>query len=90
MTLSVTLSDKVAEHLASVAKATSRTPEQVAADMIERNLAWQRTEESLAPVRAAFEASDMTEDELSDLVDAEIHAMRRERRAAEGTSTDRQ
>lgn len=89
MTLSVTLSDKVAEHLASLAKATSRTPEQVAADMIERNLAWQCAEESLAPVRAAFEASGMTEDELSDLIDAEIHAMRRERRAAEGTSADR-
>lgn len=90
MTLHVTLTDDVAERLAAAAKATSGTPEQFAAAAIERNLAaWERAEQSLAPVRAAFEASGMTEDELSDLLEAEKHAMRRELRGAEGSSTER-
>jgi predicted transcriptional regulator len=85
MTLNVTLSDDVAERLAAVAKATSGTPEQFAAAAIERNLAaWERAETSLAPVRAAFEASGMTEDELTELLEAEKHAMRRERHEANG------
>jgi predicted transcriptional regulator len=83
MTLNVTLSDDVLERLAAVAKATSGTPEQFAAAAIERNLAaWERAEKSLAPVRAAFEASGMTEDEANDLFEAEKQAWRAERRAA--------
>jgi predicted transcriptional regulator len=87
MTLHVTLSDKAAEQLASLATATSRTPEQVAAAVIEKELDdWNRLEETLAPVRAAFEASGMTEEELTDLLEAEKHAMRRERREVEASS----
>jgi len=88
MTLHVTLTDDVAKRLAAAAKATSGTPEQFAAAAIERNLAtweaWQRAEKSLAPVRAAFEASGLTEDQLTELLEAEKHAMRRERREAQG------
>jgi predicted transcriptional regulator len=83
MTLNVTLSDESAEHLASLAKATSRTPEQIAASVIERNLKlWQQADEALAPVREAFAASGMTEDEAVELFEAEKHAWRAEQRAA--------
>ena len=86
MTLNVTLSDDVAERLVAAAKATAGTPEQFAAAAIERNLAaweaWERAEKSLAPVRAAFEASGMSEDEANELFEAEKQAWRAERRAA--------
>jgi predicted transcriptional regulator len=85
-TLHLTLSNDVTERLVAAAKATSETPEQFAAAAIERNLAvweaWDRAEKSLAPVRAAFAASGMTEDEAVELFEAEKHAWRAERRDA--------
>lgn len=84
MTLNLNLSPELAERLETFAKGTERTPEQFALAAIERALtAWERADVSLAPVHAAFEASGMTDDELSELVNAEVHAMRRERRDAE-------
>jgi predicted transcriptional regulator len=84
MTLHVDLTAALAERLAILAKGTSRTPEQVALAAIERELtAWDRKDASLEPVGAAFEASGMSEDELSDLLEAEKHAMRRERSGAD-------
>jgi predicted transcriptional regulator len=84
MTLSVTISDELAGRLQSVAKAMAQTPEQVAVAAIERDLSpLKRLEEVLDPVRAAFEASGLTENELTELLEAEKHAMRRERRSAD-------
>lgn len=83
MTLNVTIPDDLAGKLESFAKARSQTPAQIAIIAIEREVsALERLDKELAPVRAAFEASGMTDDELSDLINEEIHALRRERRAA--------
>ncbi len=68
----------------SVAKATDKTPEQVALNAIERDLtSLDRLNEVLAPIRAAFEASGMTEDEAVELFEAEKQAWRAEQRASE-------
>jgi predicted transcriptional regulator len=86
MTLNITLDDRLGEQLASLAQATSRTPEQIATAVIERDLARrEQLDAVLAPIRAAFAASGLTEDELGDLLEAEKHAMRAERRAAEAS-----
>jgi hypothetical protein len=85
MSMILTIPDALAERLATVASAASTTADRMALAAIERNVdAWERAEKSLAPVRAAFEASGLTDDELSELLEAEKHAMRRERREAGG------
>ena len=91
MTLSVTIPDDLAVRLESVAKATDKTPEQVALAAIERDLtSLAHLDEILAPVRSAFEASGLTEDELTELLEVEKHAMRRERRAADARAVNGQ
>ena len=83
MNMTLAIPDGLAAKLETFAKARSLTPAQVALTAIEREVAsWDRLDEVLAPVHAAFEASGMTDDELSDLINEEIHAMRRERRDA--------
>jgi predicted transcriptional regulator len=85
MTLKLNLSPELAERLEKAARGSSRTPEQIALAAIERNLtAWERLDKCLAPVHAAFEASGLTEDELTELLEAEKHAMRREHSGASG------
>lgn len=82
MSIILTIPDELAGRLETFAKTRATTPAQVALAAIERELsAIDRLDEVLAPVRAAFEASGMTEDEAAALFEAEKHAMRRERRA---------
>lgn len=84
MTLNLNLSADIAERLEKAARGSSRTPEQVALTAIERELtAWDRADAALEPIGIAFEASGMSEDELSDLLEAEKHAMRQDRRLAD-------
>jgi hypothetical protein len=52
-----------------------------AAALLEQALRATSVDEMLASVRAAYEESGMTEDESFDFLEAEKHAMRRERRA---------
>ena len=83
MSMIVTIPDDLAARLAAFALTASATPEQVALAAIRRDLtAQERLDESLAPIRAAFEASGMTEDEAGELFDAERRAWREEQRAA--------
>ncbi|MCC6494017.1 MAG: hypothetical protein IT424_13465 [Pirellulales bacterium] len=90
MTLNLNLSPDLAERLEKAASASSTSPEGIAITAIERTLTlWERADRALAPVHAAFEASGMSDDELADLINAEIHAMRRERRASESSSAER-
>ena len=78
----MTIPDELACRLEMFAKTRATTPAQVALAAIERELsAMDRLDEILAPVRAAFEASVMTEDEAVELFEAEKHAMRKARRA---------
>lgn len=81
MTLIVTNPDPLVKRLQSIARASSRTSEQVVSSMIERDRsAWERANKVLAPIHAEFEASGMTNDELAEFIDKEIHAHRREQR----------
>ncbi|RIK86998.1 MAG: hypothetical protein DCC67_02325 [Planctomycetota bacterium] len=90
MTLNLDLSPELAERLEKAASASSTSPERIAVTAIERTLAlWERADQALAPVHAAFEASGMSDDELAELIDAEIHAMRRDRRASQSSSAER-
>jgi hypothetical protein len=83
MSMILNIPDALAARLMTVASAASTTADRIALAAIERNLdAW--AEKALAPVHAAFEASGLTEDQLTDLLEAEKHAMRRERRGAVG------
>ena len=84
MTLSVTIPDELAEELSRTAQAVGKTPEEVAVSAIRRNLlATAKLSETLAPIREAFQKSGLTEDEAVELFEAEKHAMRRERAAAD-------
>jgi hypothetical protein len=85
MTIHLTIPEPLAGQLAAAATASASTPERIALAAIERQLDEERRlEESLAPIRAAFKASGMTEDEAVELFEAEKHAMRSERREARG------
>jgi hypothetical protein len=84
MTLSVTIPDELAEELSRTAQAVGKTPEEVAVSAIRRNLlATAKLNETLAPIREAFQKSGLTEDEAVELFEAEKHAMRSERAAAD-------
>ena len=83
MTLSLTIPDELAEELARTAEAVGKTPQELAVSAIRRNLlATARLNETLAPVREAFQKSGLSEDEAVELFEAEKHALRRERAAA--------
>lgn len=83
MSMNLSIPDELAERLTTVASASSTTADRIALAAIEHNVsAWERAEKSLAPVRAAFEASGMTEDEANEHFEAEKQAWRAERRAA--------
>ena len=80
MSLSVTIPDELAEELSRTARAAGKTPEEVAVTAIRRNLmATARLNEALAPIRAAFENSGLTEDQAVELFEAEKHALRKEK-----------
>jgi hypothetical protein len=84
MALSVTIPDELADELSRTALAAGKTPEEVAVSAIRRNLlATAKLNEALAPIREAFQESGLTEDEAVELFEAEKHAMRRERAAAD-------
>ncbi|MEQ8208934.1 MAG: hypothetical protein RH917_03810 [Lacipirellulaceae bacterium] len=80
MSMQVTLPDDVADLVSRRAATMGSTPEDVAVSAIRSSLsqaAMAELDEVLRPIRKAFDASGMTEDELSDLLEEEKHAMRR-------------
>lgn len=82
MVLSVTIPDDLAEELARAADAAGKTPAEITVAAIRRELLLTtRCEQALAPIRQAFRASGLTEDEAVDLFEAEKHSLRRERAA---------
>jgi hypothetical protein len=84
MTLNLDIPDELAEELARNAQAAGKTPEEVAVIAIRRNLlAAAKLKQALAPVREAFKNSGLAEDEAVDMFEAEKHAMRHERAAAD-------
>ncbi len=84
MSLHLVIPDPLAKGLEARAAASGVTVEEVAIAAIERELSSQSSlDDLLSPVRKAFEESGMSEDESFDFLEAEKHAMRTERRAAQ-------
>jgi len=82
MAMQVQIPDELAEQLQKQAEAVGSGPEQIAVAAIRRQIqADEQLDQLLAPVREAFEASGMTEEELGDLLEKAKHDMRAERRA---------
>ena len=81
MESSVAISDAVAAELRAKARAAGVNLEAYAARQLERVAAIPENLEAISgPIVEAFKASGMTEDELSDLLETEKHAMLAERR----------
>ena len=79
--MTINLPADLAEELLETAKATGANPDAIAVAAIRRGLeAGEELTAQLTPVREAFEASGMSEDEAIELFEAEKHALRRERR----------
>ena len=84
MSLQLIIPDPLAKGLEARAAAEGVTAEQVALAAIERELtSSSHLDELLAPVHKAYEETGMTEEESFDFLEAEKHAMRQERRAAQ-------
>ncbi len=76
--MTLEIPDDLAQKLAERGAQWGNSPEQVALGYIRRTLRSDEVlDEALAPIREAFRASGMTEDEAVELFEAEKHAMRR-------------
>jgi predicted transcriptional regulator len=64
MTLTLELPAETERELSALAKVSGRTPEAVAAELLERHLALRTMDEILAPFRKEVAESGMTEAEL--------------------------
>lgn len=83
-TLEIPLSSKAEAMLRKHAHEAGLPAEAIASRLLERSLS--KIPDLVAisgPIYEAFKASGMTEDELSELLEREKHAMRAERRAKE-------
>jgi hypothetical protein len=78
-TFTIKLEDGVAEAVRRRAAERGTAAEDVVAQTVSERF---HLDEVLRPVREAFEASGMTEDEAAELFEAEREAMHRERREA--------
>lgn len=78
MTLEVDLPEEIARRLAERAAQSGAEPSELVVRAVERTLTEaDRLDHTLGPVRQTFEASGMSEDALSDLLENEKHANRR-------------
>ena len=84
MSLHLIIPDPLAKSLEVRAAAEGVSAEKVALTAIERELTSSSLlEKLLVPVHKAYEETGMTEDESFDFLEAEKHALRTERRAAQ-------
>ncbi len=81
-TLSIPVAPETEAKLRERATANGQDVASYAARLLNDAVQSASLDEILAPVRRAFEESGMTDDELSDLLEREKHAMRAERREA--------
>jgi hypothetical protein len=81
MKLNISISPEAEARLRERASATGEPLEQVASRFVEEALRRPSLNELLAPLRAEFEASGMTDDELAELLERAKHEMRAVRRA---------
>jgi hypothetical protein len=84
MTIHVEIPEPLAEKVTRAAQSQGKSAETVVLEAVASQLdPLVRLNTALAPIRQAFQESGLTEDEAVELFEAEKHAMRRERAAAE-------
>ena len=81
MTLTVNLADSEAERLAAKAHAAGIDVQTYVERLVRTAASSPPLDDELRPVREAFHASGMSEDELGELLEEAKHEMRRDRRA---------
>jgi hypothetical protein len=81
MTLTVDLADADAQRLAEKARAAGVDVQTYVERLVRLAATCAPLDDVLRPVREAFQASGMSEDELGELLEEAKHEMRRERRA---------
>jgi hypothetical protein len=78
MSLQVDIPDEIARKLAERVAQTGAKPAEYVIHAVERTLAEaERLDQVVGPVRQAYEASGLSDEELGDLLEAEKHAHRR-------------
>ena len=80
MVLSVSISSETEAKLKAKAAVAGIDVQTFAARALEREASRLSLHELLAPLRAEFETSGMSEDQLSDLLETAKHQLRNERR----------
>lgn len=84
MSIHVEFPESLAEKVARAAKSQGKSAETVVLEAVASQLdPLGRLNAALAPIRAAFQESGLSEDGAVELFEAEKRAMRRERAAAE-------
>lgn len=81
MTLYISISSEAEAKLRERATADGQPVEAIAARLIEEAVRKPSLYEALAPLRAEFEASGMSDDQLGDVLERAKHEMRAQRRA---------
>lgn len=79
MTLQISLSPEAESKLRERAEASGQDLAACAAHVLDEALGKPSLDEILGPVRQSFEQSGMTEEQLSELLEREKHAMRAEK-----------
>jgi hypothetical protein len=82
LALKLRLSRATSDKLAQRAAETGKPLNEYASELIEHAVNTPSLDEVLAPVRAEFEDSGMSDDELSDVLEKAKHQMRAERRGS--------
>ncbi|HLP82710.1 MAG TPA: hypothetical protein VK157_00025 [Phycisphaerales bacterium] len=78
MTVALHIPAKMEDALRARAEAAGQTVEQFLTAWLERELAWDAMRKAWEPTRAA----NVAEEAIAELLEAEKHAMRREKRAS--------
>lgn len=79
--MDVHIPDDVASELEKKAQSLGTTPSEIVVQAVRKTLSTDdRLTRLLAPMREAFAEAEMNEDELTQLLEEEKHAMRAERR----------
>ena len=81
MTLTLNLAERDAQRLAEKAQAAGVDVQTYVERIVRAAATSPPLDEALRPVRDAFHASGMSEDQLGELLEEAKHEMRRERRA---------
>jgi NurA-like 5'-3' nuclease len=82
MTIHIDIPDQLAEKVTRAAQAQGIIPEDLVLEAVREYMSpLSRLNSALAPIRQAFAASGLSEDDAVDLFEAEKHALRAERQA---------